>query len=51
MPSTVTTPVSTRLRPRDVDRLRQMATARNTTVSSLLASAAQDTLRRDAASA
>lgn len=48
MPSTMTQVVATRLRPNDVDKLRELAARRGLTLSALLASLARDGLHKAA---
>lgn len=46
MPSTITTPVSTRLRPVDIDAAREAAQKRDETLSSFLAAIVRRELSR-----
>jgi hypothetical protein len=46
MPSTVTRPTSTRLKPEDIDRLRRIAGREGVTLSFLLARFARDGIAR-----
>jgi hypothetical protein len=46
MPSTITTPISTRMRPSEIDRIRRTACEQDTTTSALLAKWAREGLTR-----
>jgi hypothetical protein len=49
MPSTITTPVATRLRPIEVDQLREAANANHVTLSAMIARLTRDGISRLAA--